>query len=252
MLTIRRSGPDLHTIARQIGSVPKSMIPYAASTALTRVAQHAARTELPAEMRKVFDGPTAWTLGSLRTVPATRTSLVARVAVKDAANGRAIPQEKFLLPEVEGGPRRQKRMEVALRYAGVLRAGQFAVPGEGATLDANGNVKGADVRSILAALKKIRAVSTARDRRTGKTLRKGRALANDLFAGVPNGGSRPDGIWRREGHRLRALFVFTSQPPQYGKRLDFDGTVARVAQERFRPEFERAVADLKARGGAWA
>lgn len=244
MLTIRRSGTDLRTLAAQIGSVPSTMIPYAASTALTRVAQHAAQKELPDEMRKVFDSPTAYTLNALRVVPASKDSLSARVAVKDLAGG--VPQEKYLLPEVEGGPRRDKRMEVALRYAGVLRAGQFAVPGSGIDLDANGNVSGAQVRSILRALKTSKATAGA-----SRSKRKGRRQANDIFFGKPNGGSRPEGIWRRDSHRLRPLFVFISRPPAYHQRLDFTGTVAAVALQRFRPEFERAVNGLKSRGGAW-
>ena len=131
-----------------------------------------------------------------------------------------------------------------MRYAGVLGAGQFAMPGRGLSLDANGNVKGADVRTILAALKNIRAVSSGIWKQ-----RKGRKLANDLFVGKPNGGNRPDGIWRREGQRIRALFVFTNDAPTYGKRLDFTGVVQRVALERFQPEFQKAMAAMVARGG---
>lgn len=251
MLTIRRSGPDLRSIAAQIGNVPRTMIPYAAAAALTRVAQHAAQVEMPAEMRKVFDNPTPYTLKSLRTVPASKDNLSARVAVKDMAGGGAIAQEKFLDPEVHGGARGAKRLESALRYAGVLAPGQFAMPGRGIDLDSHGNVKGAQVRTILKALQAIRANSNAVDRKTGKKLRKGRKLANDLFVGQPQGGNRLDGIWRREGRRLRPLFVFTSAPG-YAQRLDFSGTVQSIALARFRPEFERAVNALKARGGTWA
>mgnify|MGYP006991839903 FL=1 len=135
-----------------------------------------------------------------------------------------------------------------MRYAGVLRASQFAMPGKGIELDANGNVKGAEVRSILASLKKIRAVSSTRDRKTGKPLRKGRKLANDLFVGKPNGGNRPDGIWRREGQRIRPLFIFANKAPTYAKRLDFNGVVQRVALDRFRPEFEKALQAMVAKG----
>ena len=132
-----------------------------------------------------------------------------------------------------------------MRYAGVLGAGQFAMPGKGMELDANGNVKGAEVRTILAALKNIRGGVGAKGQKAGR----GRKLANDLFVGKPNGGSRPDGIWRREGQRIRALFVFTNAAPTYSKRLDFTGVVQRVALERFEPEFEKALNAMVARGG---
>lgn len=245
MLTIRRSGNIADVIA-SVRDVPARIVPYAASAALTRTAKHAATVELPAEMRSVFSGPTAYTLNSLRIEPATKDSLSARVMVKNQASG--VAPENFLQPEVEGGARKHKRLEAGLRYAGVLRAGQFAMPGQGIDLDANGNVKGAEVRTILSALKNIRAVSSTRDRATGKRLAKGRKLANDLFVGKPNGGNRPDGVWRREGQRLRPLFVFANKAPTYAKRLDFSGVVQRVALDRFRPEFEKALQAMVAKG----
>ncbi len=229
-------------VIASVRDVPARIVPYAASTALTRTAQHAAKIELPAEMRSVFGNPVAYTLNSLRIEPATKDTLSARVMVKTSAAG--IAPENFLLPQVEGGGRKHKRAEAAMRYAGVLGAGQFAMPGKGLSLDANGNVKGAEVRTILAALKNIRAVSNAEFKQ-----RKGRKLENDLFVGKPNGGNRPDGIWRREGKRIRALFVFTNDAPTYGKRLDFTGVVQRVALQRFQPEFQKAMAAMVARGG---
>ena len=245
MLEIRRSGNMADVIA-SVRDVPARIVPYAASTALTRTAQHAAKIELPAEMRSVFGNPVAYTLNSLRIEPATKDTLSARVMVKTSAAG--VAPENFLFPQVEGGGRKHKRSEAAMRYAGVLGSGEFAMPGDGLSLDANGNVKGADVRTILAAMKNIGAASAHRSR-TGKRIRQGGKLANDLFVGKPNGGNRPDGIWRREGQRIRALFVFTNDAPTYSKRLDFTGVVQRVALERFQPEFEKALNAMVARGG---
>ena len=59
----------------------------------------------------------------------------------------------------------------------------------------------------------------------------------------------PEGFWRREGKRLRSLFIFTNDAPDYSKRLDFTCVVQRVALERFQPEFEKAMAAMLARGG---
>lgn len=241
MLNISHSGASIAEVIASVRDVPSRIVPYAASTALTRTAKFAATTALPAEMKKAFISPTAYTLNALRIEPATKDSLSARVMVKNQASG--VAPENFLHPEVEGGGRKHKRAEAAMRYAGVLRAGQFAMPGKGMELDGNGNVKGADVRTILASLKKIRAVSSARNKQ-----RKGRKLANDLFVGKPNGGNRPDGIWRREGQRIRPLFIFANKAPTYAKRLDFNGVVQRVALDRFRPEFEKALQAIVAKG----
>lgn len=247
MLTISRSGPTIAEAIASVRAVPSRMVPYAAATALTRTAQHAQRTELPAEMRKVFSAPVPYTLNALRIERATADTLRARVMVKGREHASGVAPENYLFPEVAGGPRRHKRMEAALRYQGVLGSSQFAVPASGITLDAHGNVKGAQVRTILAALKKIGAASNHRTR-AGKRVRKGGQLKNDLFVGKPQGGNRPDGIWRREGQRLRALFVFTSEAPRYSERLDFSGVVEKVALDRFKPEFTKALAALQARG----
>lgn len=244
MLTIRHSGISIDQAIASVQGVPRTLMPYAAATALTRCAKYAQTTALPDAMRKAFDGPTPWTLNSLRVEPASKDKLSARVLVKNDSGAGAVAQEKYLQPEVQGGQRRHKRLENALRYQGVLGTGQFAMPGDGMALDANGNVKGADVRTILAALKNIRGGVGAKGQRQGR----GRKLANDLFAGKPRGGNRPDGIWRREGKRLRPLFVFTTSAPSYRQRLDFDGTVQQVALDRFRAEFEKAAAAQMAKG----
>lgn len=251
MLTVRRTAGDLKSVISAIPNVPRRVIPYAASTALTRVAQHAAAKVLPDEMRKSFSNPTAYTLNSLRVVPSTTATLSARVMVKDQASG--LPQERYLLPEVEGGQRNRKGLESALGYMGILRGGQYAMPGKAATLDASGNVSGAQVRTILAALKNIQSNPV------GKMSRKwrGKKLANNVFAGKPIGGNRPSGIWRREGtqrgrKRLRPLFIFTDKAPNYTPALDFHEVVKGTALDTFHSEFQRAVADMLSKKGASA
>lgn len=239
MLDISRTGPSIAEAIASVRDVPARVIPYAAATALTRTAKHAEQIELPAEMRKVFRNPVAYTINSLRVEPATKDTLRARVMVKDKAAG--IAPENYLQPEVEGGGRKHKASEMALRYAGVLSPSQYALPGAGLSLDASGNVKGSEVRTILAALRNIRGGVGAKGQAAGR----GRKLANDLFVGKPNGGDRPEGIWRREGKRLRPLFVFTTSAPDYSQRLNFDGVVQRVALDRFRPEFEKAIAAMR-------
>ena len=243
MIEVRHSGASIADVIASVRGVQSYMVPYATATALTRTAKHAADKALPAEMRSVFGNPVAYTLKSLRVEPATKDNLSARVMVKNTADGGVAP-ENFLLPQVDGGGRKHKRAEAAMRYAGVLRSGQFAMPGEGLSLDANGNVKGAEVRTILTALKSIRGGVGAKGQRAGR----GRKLANDLFVGKPRGGNRPDGIWRREGHRIRALFAFTDKAPQYGRRLDFNGVVQRVALDRFKVEFDKALQAMASKG----
>ncbi len=243
MIEVRHSGASIADVIASMRGVQSYMVPYATATALTRTAKHAADKAVPDAMRAAFSSPVSYTLKSLRVEPASKDSLSARVMVKNTADGGVRP-ENFLAPQVEGGGRKFKGLESGLRYAGVLRSGQYAMPGKGLSLDASGNVKGADVRTILTALKGIRGGVGANGQRAGR----GRKLANDMFVGKPRGGNRPDGIWRREGDRIRPLFVFASKAPAYSRRLDFTGVVQRVALDRFKVEFDKALQAMASKG----
>lgn len=243
MFSVTRSGITGSQAAAAMRDVPARVIPYAAATALTRsvkAGQKAVIDRMPA----VFQNPTRYTLAATRIEPATKDKLTARVAVKDqSANGTR--PESYLLPEVEGGARSEKRFERALRYQGILSRGQQAMPGEGMDLDASGNVSARQVSQILSLLKKTRGGVGYKGQKKGR----GKKLKNELFVGRPVNGSginarprpgQPEGIYRREGRRLRKLFIFT-KPGTYRERLNFEGIVAPVVQSRFKAEFELAV-----------
>lgn len=241
MLNLTRSGSIADVIA-EARSVPARVIPYAAAAALTRCAV-AGQAEVKRVMPQVFKGPTRYTLNSTRVVQATKDNLVASVAVKDIAGQGATRPESYLLPGVDGGQRGEKRFERALRYSGAMKRGEYAIPGAAAKLDAAGNVSRATVNQVLNALKGVKG-------------QQGKKLQNALFVGAPSVGfgakrrARPgaqSGIYRREGKRLRPLFIFTNGAPSYRQRLDFDGVVSTVVRARFAAEFDRAAQDILSR-----
>lgn len=230
MLNITNTG-SIADIIREVRGIPTRVVPYAASTALTRTAQRAAKDDLPDEMRRVFDRPTPYALNSLFVEPSTAKTLSARVMVKNTA-GRGVTPENFLLAEVDGGGRREKGFEKALRYSGILRSGERVVPSHELNLDAYGNVPGARIRSIMTKLKS-----------TGKK-------SGSMFAGEI-GKKRIRGIWMRHGSgRARSvtpLFIFTETEPQYRPVFDFAGTVERTVRKDFQDEFSKAVDALMKR-----
>lgn len=230
MYTVNRSGSVVAAI-RSVRDVPGRVIPYAASTALTKTAQ-AAQRAIVAEMPRVFDRPTSYTLNALRVVPSTVQTLEARVAVNDIAGG--LPQEAYLLPEVAGGRRNEKRFERSLRYSGFLRAGERAVPGSAAPLDAAGNLSAATLRGIMRRLQAL-----------GQQPR-GRRVRDGYFVGAA-GRRATRGVWLREGRSLRPVLIFTPKQPQYRQRLDFVGIAERAARDVFPREFEAAAAAIQAR-----
>ncbi len=255
MLQLRRSGSIADVIA-EARDVAARVVPYAAAAALTRCAV-AGQDEVKRVMPRVFKGPTRYTLNAMRVVPANKDKLSATVAVKDQAGQGATRPESYLLPGVEGGKRREKRFEKALRYMGILGRNQYAIPGDSISLDTFGNVSAGQIKTILALAKRQGRSPTKHSDTKGRRIRL--TSNSDLFVGVPTYGSgagrrrRPgaaSGIYRREGHRIRPLFVFTSKAPDYRQRLDFDATVSAVVRERFSVEFAASAARLSARFGA--
>lgn len=240
MLDIRVNGSSrsVAEVIRSARDVPARVIPYAASTAMTRVANRAAKTDLPAAMVRSFDRPTRWTLNSLRVQPATRDSLSARIFVKNEAAG-GLPQENYLLPGVEGGGRREKAFEKSLRYAGVLGAGERVIPGRNISLDASGNLPRSLIQSVNTWAK-----SGAAKRTKGTKRVKGQNPRGYFLFGKP-GGTR--GVAQRSGALVLPVLIFTQRQPQYRPRLDFNGVAEQTALQHFAPEFARAAADITSR-----
>lgn len=229
---------------RNLRSVPSRIVPYVASTALTRSAQQA-RDDIRTAMLSAFDRPAQYTLNSLFVVPSTVQTLRARVHVKDQnTRGGTLPQD-YLFPEVEGGARKNKRMENALRYSGWLPSGWFAIVTRAAAplLDENGNLPPAIAQRILVAC----------GARTAKTRRAQRAAA-EYFAVAPDQahGRLHAGVYKRDSAagRILPVLLFTSVRPNYKMRLDFTGIAQRSAESAFPGEFSRALAAQLAKGSA--
>lgn len=246
-------------IAAMIASVrdvPARVIPYAAATAMTRVAKSLASRELPAEMQRVFSGPTRYTLNSLRIQPATKDTLTASVWVKTDATNNGTRPEDYLLPSVIGGPRKEKRFERAMRYAGLLPSGWRAVPGQGATLDENGNMRRGEMQRILTA---TRTAFDPYQRKTGSARSKRNAKKAPFFAVAPMTGRIEGGEWkqtasritpgvyRREGKSIKPVLIFTKTQPQYRQRLNFVGVSQRYTEANFMAEFDRAAQAILSR-----
>lgn len=244
MLDIRVNGSSrsVAEVIRSARDVPARVIPYAAATAMTRVAKLAATEYLPKAMGTAFDRPTRWTLNSLRIEPATKDKLSARIAVKNQAAG-GTPQENYLLPGVEGGGRREKRFERALRYAGVLGAGERVMPGRQIQLDAFGNIPAALIRDVNTWAKSGAAKKTAATGK-GKARVKAQNPRGYFLFGQP-GGTR--GVAQRSGPIVKPVLIFTQRQPQYRPRLDFTGVAEQAALQHFAPEFARAAADILSR-----
>lgn len=232
-ITTSGSGRDL---AADVRAVHASLVPYAAATALTRsafIARDAVRTKMP----QVFDRPVSYTLNALRVERATAKNLTAMVAVKDTAATAGRPAQSYLLPEVEGGARNATGLELRLRYTGFMAGDSFIVPGDGAQLDAYGNIRRTQIASVLRALDAGRVKGgkiffTQMGKRAGK---------NKNVQGA---------IWERVSKdKAQPIMFFTKDRPNYRPRFDFHAYAQAAAQEAMPEEFARALSDLIARRG---
>lgn len=247
-LSAVRSG-RLGAAAALLRDVPTGVIPYAANGALNIIGKRA-REDLRAEMPRVFDRPNAWTLNSIRVLESTRETLTVRLFVKDDAPNNGTRPEEYLLPEVFGGGRNEKRFEAALRYAGILPPGWRAMPGEGAKLDQYGNMARGEIQRILTAVKANR---DSAQNRTGSARSRRNAKNAPYFVGgldvvsvvggraVTRKSSIPPGIYARkpDGRGITPVLIFVRKPPQYRSRLDFGRVVEERANADFETEFVR-------------
>ena len=222
-----------------IRDVPARVMPYAAAAALTRVAKALASEVVPGEMKKAFDRPTPWALKSLAIEPATKDNLNAAVFVKNVAGGRSVAQERFLLPGVEGGGRSEKRFERALRYAGILEAGERVYPGRQIELDQYGGIPTALIRSVVAWAK------SGGGRRTKRTKNSPASNPRGYYLFGKPGGVR--GVAQRSGGIAMPVLISTRTQPRYRQRLDFVGVSERFTVATFPAEFDRAAQAILSR-----
>jgi len=148
---------DLKQAERYLIGLRKDQIPFATAYALTQTAKQAQQAII-GEMKSVFDRPKPYTLNGTFIKIATKRDLVAVVKLKDgytskgSGDSKRGTPDKYLAPQVEGGPRRPKAFEKLLVSQGVMPPGYFAVPTKAAPKDAYGNVPSGFYTRILSQL----------------------------------------------------------------------------------------------------
>ena len=234
---------------------PRNEVPFAMAKALTKTAQDVQAAEIR-EVKDVFDRPTPYTLSSFYVKPATKSKLEARVYIKNEA-AKGTPAIKFLKAQIEGGTRKQKRFEKALQAAGIMPAGYFAVPGEGAKLDSYGNMDRGLIVQLLAYFKAFPEAgykANMTDKRKA-ALAKGNAKKGQrgvaYFVGQP-GRKSPLGVWARYrmfgGSEVKPVLIFIKSA-KYEQLLDFyyvsDVTARKEMDKNVRTEMTEILKKLK-------
>ncbi len=229
---------DIKQLQAEMPRWADQRIPSITRNALNDTVEEARFAEVD-KIRGVFDRPTPLTQRSPRFRKATRDYLTAEVYITDDGAGNA--PVKYLSPQVEGGGRRAKRFEMALRRIGVMRPGEYALPAAGYQRDAYGNLPGSLLVRILSQLRALNEVGFKANETTRARKRK-RSTARYF---VPDGarqergiGRLPRGVYERQGNRIRAVLVFVAAP-SYRKRYDFGQAAKAKAERVFEPYFIR-------------
>ena len=258
------------------------------ATALTRTAV-AVRGRMQERMAADIDRPTSYTMRNLRYTAATAKGLEAAVGFDIVANqdmygkvtgyanmGRAqTPVGKYMHDQIEGGPRRSKRFELALRRVGLLPAGWFAVPGERAKVDSFGNQSPGEIRQILSWFDAAELVAGSRQnmRAEGRKKRMDgtrktagwryevirpsdvnrfkRTWGRASTAGPSRGTHKMQpGIYRVTswslGHQIEPIMIFI-RAASYKPRFDFYGEARHEADFIYPAEIRRAIKESRGR-----
>lgn len=208
---------DITRLSNRLTNIQREQLPFATALAMTRTVQGLER-EQRKEMRKVFDKPVRWTMNSLAKQTANKKDkpINARVFFKEGA-GVGTDAYKYLTPNIEGGPRRQKRHEVLLSRK--LGSTIYTAPAKDAPINAAGNITGGNYTRILAAVQAFEEVgfsgnTTTRSKKRNKAVR-GYYVAKK--------GGRAVGVRQRVGGESKQILNFSDRPPTYRKRYDFYG-----------------------------
>lgn len=261
---------DIDHVMRQHGEDMRRAVEVAAQRAVVATAREVQRVAV-AEMARAFDRPTRFTLNAFRVAqggkeviqsrydganpsvqrwsgwaPVAGSAISAEVVVKDGRYDRA---DHYLQTQIHGGNRKAKAFENALRSAGVLPAGWYAVPGAAAKLDAHGNHSAGEIRQILSWFDaaEVGAGSTQNMRDKGRDKRrKGtrRQRGFEYVAVIPGRWQRGrlhPGIYRRSffgfGSAVQPVVIFVNAA-NYKPRFDFYGVAQRAVDNFFKPRLD--------------
>lgn len=219
---------------------------YATAVAINKVAEDV-KFVLTREMTRVFDRPTQYTLNSLFIRYAKKDNPVAYVSFKNAGSSNAGSAGQYLLAEVYGGGRAEKRSEKTLANLGFKGGDQFYLtPASGAKLDSNGNVPRRKYEEIIAFFKANSGHDFTSTSKTSSRIanKVNLGLGAAYFIALPNDARVQSkrlsaGIYERKGLSFTKVFNITRKPI-YKSVFKFFDIGQEVARDQFAKRFLEA------------
>lgn len=240
---------DTDALIGNLSDLEKKQFPFATAGAIND-ALFAARDAWRTNIASVFDSPNQLTMNAVLYTKATKENLTGELYLRNEAS-KGTPPSRYLLPQVQPGPREEKPFEHLLREAGVLGGNEFLMPGRNFPLDQFGNVPGGVLSAILSDLQAHRDVS----RRSTPASRKKRERKKNvgkrqvyfLSRGPEDiGGGKiqhlPRGIYERTrtgfGSSIRMVLAIVEGAPVYRQRFDAFGIANRAFTQSFPGAFK--------------
>lgn len=247
----------------------KALIDEASARAAGRLAYQAAQ-DIKAQMRVIFQNPSAWTLNSVTHVEKNTRSarlqaqlpagVSAAVIFKETQTGaKQIGAGRYLYPQVAGGPRRQTRMERRLQMVSPGGQTVYLVPTKYAEYDGSGNLSPGWVLAVLSAVQALAGAGFNGNRRMGANMKRRAAVygGRDFFVIWPGQNRRfVDGgrlmpnnlspaIYQKFGQGrasyIRPVFMFARRAPVYRPIFDPVRIVRFTIERRAAEMFFRAL-----------
>lgn len=217
---------DFKQLSRFFSDMEKKQMPFVVAKTLTELAKNTEKVTY-AQMRSVWDRPTPFVMKGLRTKPATKRDLTARVYVKDWSPGGKNPRglADIIGHQFAGGGRQRKALEYRFEQAGLITPGEFLAPGAAAKLDQYGNLSRGQIAQIVSQIKVgldpySWKSTSARSRRNVKK-------AGEMF--WSRGGRLPRGVWMRAGETVKPILIVVARPT-YRQRIDLQRNADMVAK----------------------
>lgn len=233
---------DLEPGLDALTDLERKQLPYATMLALNETVR-SGRIMVQKAMDKVFDRPTPYAKRGVVYDRATKTSLVADVAITGDRTRGGLPATAFLGPQVDGGRRTLKAFERQLQQRGYLPAGHVAVPARKAPLDRYGNVTQAFLNRVMADLQIDYRGAGATRVRTKASLKRNANYRSARFFVPERGSHLSPGVYQRDprGRDVFPVLLFVSARA-YSVRLRFYDIVQDHASQTFADHFALAFA----------
>jgi len=226
---------DIHSAFEKIKKEER----WAVADALTEVGKQAVEA-LEKEVQRVFDRPTKWVIKSFYSTRANERNIRIKVGIKDFAGKSKNTASVILGPHIEGGNRSIKRMEFWLREKGMLKTGEYVVPGIGIKLNKNGNISGPQITKILSGVKAFSEVGYKMNVTEQSKKRKRNPAEYFVIRSGIKSHLHP-GIYQRTSSSVKPLLMFV-RTPVYKKVFNFEKIITDVYNKSFPKEVRDQIA----------